>query len=114
MVPDSAQSPARHLVLAVLTRPNCLGWQVPLVPVDSCAISVADLQGGWVNQVHVSANGVGTWDNGRRVPFSVKPTDTCGIFDFNLPDDRMYRGGLSQDKNRIVFSADNSWTRTGA
>ena len=98
----------------VLTRPSCLGRQVALVPVDSCAISVADLQGGWANQVHVSANGAGTWDNGRRTPFSVRNTDTCGSFDLAFPDDKVYRVGLSQDKNSIIFSPDNRWTRTGA
>ncbi len=67
-----------------------------------------------MNQVRIGANGVGTWDNGRRPPFSFKATDTCGFFDAGFPDDRLYRIGLSQDKNRITFSSDNFWTRTSA
>jgi hypothetical protein len=94
--------------------PDTNNVEVPLVPLDSCAISVADLKGGWVNQVRISANGVGTWDNGRRPNFSVKTTDTCGFFDTSFPDDRVFRGALSQDKNRLTFSPDNYWARTSA
>ncbi len=101
-----------------LTRPACpwpaLPRQVPLVPLDSCAISVTDLKGGWVKQVRISATGVGTWDNGRRPNFSVKTTDTCGFFDTSFPDDRVFRGALSKDKNRLTFSPENFWDRTGA
>lgn len=94
--------------------PDTRNAEVSLVPVDSCAISVADLQGGWVKQVRVSATGIGTWDNGRRAPFSVKAADACGTFDVVFPDDKVFRGELSQDKNRITFSPDNFWTRTSA
>jgi hypothetical protein len=101
-----------------LTRPACpwpaLPRQVPLVPLDSCAISVADLKGGWANEVRISANGVGTWNNGRRPNFSVKTTDTCGFFDTSFPDTRVFLGALSQDKNLLMFSPDHYWARTSA
>jgi hypothetical protein len=75
-----------------------------------CAFSLADLKGGWVNQVHINTEGLGTWDNGSRPPFHVTVTGTCGDFDFDFPDDSVYRGTLSDDHNSISFG----WTRTSA
>ncbi len=43
----------------------------------------------------------------------MKAADTCGTFDVTFPDDKVYRGVLSQDKNRFSFSADNFWVKTG-
>ena len=91
-----------------------LELQVPLEVVDSCTFSAADLVGGWVNQVKVNSYGVGTWDNGNRPTVTVKPSDMCGAFDVGFPDDRVYRGFLSSDKNLLTYSRDNKWPRTSS
>jgi hypothetical protein len=84
---------------------------------DSCAISPADLVGGWFGQAKIRANGLGTWDknvgqNSGRPAFTVKSAGTCGSFDFSFPDDRVYRGDLAGDRSRLTFSRDNVWPKT--
>ena len=81
---------------------------------DSCTISSADLVGGWLNYIKINKFGVGTWETNGRPPFTVKPTDTCGSFDFTFPDDGVYRGELSADKNLITYSPDNRWPKTSS
>jgi len=93
--------------------PDTNNEEVPLKAADSCAINPADLVGGWTNQAQIGGEAVkGTWNNRARPDFTIAGTDVCGVFLFTFPDDRVYRGELSEDKSRIVYSPDNVWPRT--
>jgi hypothetical protein len=88
----------------------------PTYTVENCAISLADLKGGWGyfgQYVHINADGVGLWDDGKRPPFHVSSTKICGTFDVSFPDAGLITPGvLSADKKSISYGYRGAWTRT--
>ena len=60
----------------------------------------------WKNSfqaVHCNSEGHCTWDKpSPRVPFTATTTATCGVFDWDFPDDAHWIGTLSDDYQSII------------